>query len=298
MKRTPFFINLVWRVMLFAFFCVGSWAGGAEVLEVMYPATDSNDPRASYYADVLKLVLDKSEVPYTLEGKRVQMSHLRKVKTVVNGELSVIWCSNLSEIDEHLEPVRIPICGGLLGYRVFMVHQDTLPALAMMQDLKALRSFQIGQGIGWSDTDVLEHAGFSVDVAPYDSLFKMLNADRFALFGRGVHEAHAEVEARQSEFPALTVAPSIGLHYPLIRFFYVRKTDEQLKKALAIGLKRAHADGSFKAFFRNHPLVKPVLDRGDLQSRHWLELENPFLSEEDLESAQKYFDPGLLGLSR
>lgn len=285
-------------VAILAVFCGTLFADSVEPLKVIYLSPDPDDQRAGYYEDVIRMALDRSNVPYSMQGIYAKMTHRRKIQSVVTGELSVMWATSRPEVDALLEPIKIPICSGLIGYRVLMIRKDLQPVLAEVKTLDELKSFRIGQGVGWGDTAILENAGFVVDTAPYDSLFKMLDVGRFDLFPRGIHEAQMELNIHKKRLPSLMIDSHIGLHYPLIRFLYVKKGNEPLREALTLGLERMQADGSFNEFLENHPFMKPIMEQSGPKDRVWFELDNPFVNPDDLKNARKYFDQKLLSRIR
>jgi len=237
--------------------------------------------------------MEKSGTPFFLKPSQMKMTHTRKIRSVAEGLVSLIWTSANRTTYEILDPIKIPIYGGLMGYRIFIIHRDTESELAAVKDLETLRSFTVGQGIGWDDVDILRNAGFEVMTAQYDSLFKMVERKRFKLFSRGVQEAYSELEVRKAENPTLDVDKYIGLHYPKAVFIYVRKGNWGLKQAITAGLEKAYEDGSFTQLFRSHLFIRRTLERANIATRRWFELENPFLDKEDLDIILKYSEKEL-----
>jgi len=284
-------MNIFWKsniiiIVLFLF----STSGFAGPIEVVYPVSSKKDTRTDYLVAVLKLALEKSGMPYSLKASPEEMTHLRKIRSVAQGKISVVWSAASRETEKTLEPIKIPIYGGLMGYRVFIVHKDTQPALARVKNLASLRTFAMGSGEGWNCNKILRNAGFNLSVAGYESLFKMINCKRIALFPRGVQEAYAEVEARKTTLPWLDIDKYLGLHYINPVFIYVSKSNSRLKHAIKTGLDRAYDNGSFKRFFQNHPFIKTVSKQADMADRRWFELEDPSINREVLNGIQKYYD--------
>lgn len=68
-----------------------------------------------------------------------------------------------------------------------------------VHNLSDLQQFRAGQGKFWADSDILEKNGIPlVRELKYPNLFRMLEADRFDYFPRGIHEPWNEV-AKWSE---------------------------------------------------------------------------------------------------
>ena len=262
----------------------------SKTLEVVFPSSIHKDIRTDYLVSVLKLALDKSKIDYTLKASGIEMTHSRKMMSVENGSISIIWTAASTKTQKKLDAIKIPIYGGLMGYRVFIINKNIQSKLSLVKDLTDLHSFSIGQGIGWGDVSILKNAGFKVVVAKYNSLFKMVNLKRFDLFSRGIQEAYAEVESHKKTLPSLVVEKDLGIHYPKAVFFYVKKGNKDLKDALTIGLDRAYEDGSFVKLFKNHPYIKTALTSANMESRSWFEIKNPSFDKKDEILVQKYFD--------
>ncbi len=290
MRKEAMSMILGIKLVLFLFFCICSSNVQAEPIDVVYPKAIKNDRRTEYLLGVLKLALDKSDHSYRLREYSPKMTQSRKIWSLIAGNISVIWYASNYEMEKKIDPIKIPIYGGLMGYRIFIIHKDTQAMLSSVTDLESLRSFTMGQGIGWDDAIILKEAGFTVNIAPYNNLFIMVSRKRFDLMPRAPMEAYVEVEHRQADFPSLRVEKNIGIHYPKAVFMYVRKGNSQLKKIISLGLEKAYEDGSFNQFFRNHPFVKSALQKANIKKRHWFELNNPFFSKEDEKQLQRYFD--------
>jgi len=291
MKMIVRTINGPWRGVLifFLIFCCSAECF-SEPLKVIYPIASEKDTRTDYLVGVLNLALQKSGIPYSLEAAEVEMTHSRKISSVAQGIVSVIWTAASSETEKRIDPIKIPIYGGLMGYRVFIINQKLQPALADVKSMEELQTFSVGAGIGWISVDLLKNAGFNVSVAKYESLFKMVNIGRFDLFPRGIQEAFAETQAHGAALPSLAVEKYIGLHYDNAVFIYVRKGNSRLKNAIQTGLGKAYEDGSFKQFFQNHPFIKSTIERADFIDRRWFEIENPYFNKDDQKAVQKYYD--------
>jgi hypothetical protein len=82
--------------------------------------------------------------------------------------------------------VPFPVDLGIVGYRVCFCSPEVAEKVAGVVTLKELRTFSHGQGSGWSDVGILRHNGFKViEIPNYESLFRMVAADRFDLYCRG-----------------------------------------------------------------------------------------------------------------
>jgi hypothetical protein len=67
--------------------------------------------------------------------------------------------------------------------------------------------------------------------------------------------------------------------YPFTSFFFVNKANTRLAEDLENGLKKAYADGSFMAYFKNHPAIKAIFDQAHIDQRRRFDIPNPLLTE-------------------
>ena len=261
----------------------------AEPLKVVYAHPQEGDIRAEYFLSVIRLSLEKSGVPFSMVPDSFDsMSHPRKMALVAQDKLSVIWMSASVKLEEKLWPIKIPIYGGINGYRIFIIRKETHKRLRQVKSLDDLRSFRVGFGLGWDGIDIFRNAGFVTAAAKYDNLFKMLEAGRYDLFSRGVQEAYGEMEQIRDQYPLLEVDHFVGVHHPMVVFLYTSKANKRLHNTIRKGLDISFADGSFKALFFNSPMIKSVIEKAEIHQRKWFQIANPFLSQEDLSACIPY----------
>ncbi|MBC7182250.1 MAG: hypothetical protein H5U30_01595, partial [Marinobacter sp.] len=110
----------------------------------------------------------------------------------------------------------------------------------------------------------------------YEILFGMLRNGRFECFARGVSEVFYDLEVAQD--PNLVIEPNLLIAYPMPSYLFVAPDDQQTAHRLQLGLERAIRDGSFGQFLRT--FYGRAVEALDLDKRHVIALENPFLSEE------------------
>ncbi len=69
--------------------------------------------------------------------------------------------------------VEIPLVKGLLGYRVFIAHQDHKDKLGEIENIDDLKEISLCQGAHWPDTDIMLAAGLNVMPNPvYENMFR------------------------------------------------------------------------------------------------------------------------------
>jgi hypothetical protein len=248
--------------------------------EIIYPPPQSEfDTRDQDFVELLTTALEKTapaDGPVTMRAARY-MNPSRFLYEMKQGRnISVIWAAVSAELEDELLPIRIPLRKGILGYRVFLIHQRDQAQFSAIATIDQLKRLRVGQGFTWLDVKILQNAGFNVVTGTsYEGLFKMLMAKRFDYFSRGIIEASAEVNARQAQYPDMVVESSKMLYYPLPKYFYVKKDNAKLAKRIERGLEMMIVDGSFEAIFRKYNQV--YIDQANFRSRMIFKLENPYL---------------------
>ncbi len=266
----------------------------AELL-VTYPRPESTtDTRNKDLIEILQVALEKT-VPeygsYKLSPYSKVAEESRAIELLrTNDGLSVIWNATSKEKENKLRPIRIPLRKGILGYRIALINRSDQSLIDEVDTLKELRKLDFGQGIGWGDVKLYESNNIKVQVAPYESLFKMLDAGRFQLFPRGISEAYKEFDERINSKPNISVEENLLIVYPWPYYFFVNKTNDELATRLEAGLRMMLADGSFDEIFIHYN--QKSMQRGNLQNRRIIRLNNPDLpTQTPLSDASLWFNP-------
>ncbi len=222
---------------------------------------------------ILALALDKASPATTLKELEYVVPEGRLLTETNSGKLDVMWAGSSATLDESLLAVRIPLLKGMLGHRIFIIRGDDQDLLADVKNLSDLKQFKAGMGRHWGSTKVLQEAGLPVVTSvKYDSLFHMLDGDRFDYFPRALHEPWGEVQ-KHSDLD-LGVDSHVMLIYPYAMYFYVRKDNTALHARLTAGLEEAIADGSFDQLFFSNPMVRQAVDRTGFKNRVVIRLPN------------------------
>ncbi|WP_284616926.1 hypothetical protein [Aquabacterium humicola] len=260
----------------------------AEPLDVVYPQVEERPPGDYGYA-LLELALIKSGVPYRLRMSDAPMNQERARTELAGGRVSVIDFGAAPEFEQRFKAVYFPIDRGLSGYRLPIIHRAQAPQFARIRSLDDLRQRVAGQGPGWADARVLEAAGIRVVSAEFRQLFRMVDAQRFDFYPLGLEEAHGLLERHRSEAPNSIVEGTLALHYPFARLFFVNSADDRLHDALAAGLQKAFADGSFQSMLENNALVKASLARAAMARRTIIDIDNPLQTPAFRAIPREYF---------
>ena len=121
-----------------------------------------NNSIESYAKGLLKLALSKLPEKYVIEESIPNSSEERMVSMLMDNQLDVVWYATTNDLEERLQPVRICIYRGLLGYRVLMIKQGTQHKFDGITTLSDLKRVSLGQGRFWADKNLLTANGFNV----------------------------------------------------------------------------------------------------------------------------------------
>jgi len=256
----------------------GSTAEGATEIVRYNVASGKLDSKQSYYLEVLKLALQKSEAefgPFLLEPVFVETLQGRRIKLVADEQLiDVMWTMTSREREQELRPIYVPLMKGLMGYRIALIRSGDQQHFEQINSLAELKRLTWGQGLDWPDSDILESQGFDVMRGKSSSLIEMLSRSRFDAFPRALHEPWSEVEGRDD----VVVESSLIIKYSAPIYFFVNNQNESLAHRIEAGLELAIEDGSFDKLFYSHPTTAEVLQRANLKHRKIFEIDNPDLS--------------------
>lgn len=262
-----------------------------ENIIIKYPLTSEKDERDFFQIEVLKFILDKVNVNYEFKPTKHIYTQSRVISELKKGEkINIHWMGSSVQLEKELRPIRFPIYRGLLGHRVFIINKNDQKLFSLINSLEDLQKFKGVQGIGWSDTAILESSGLEQHIAKYENIFNMINkGGRISYFSRGLNEAFDEVQIRESELSNLSVEKDLVLIYPFSMFLFVNKNDDKLATLLEQGFKKAYDDGSFEKFFYSHPKIKESLEKSNLKNRIKIEIANPFLTPQTMAIDEQYW---------
>lgn len=213
-----------------------------------------------------------------------ELSQGRVLRELANSNNRLVDIANVAtsaEREAFLNPVPLPVDGGLLGFRVCLVLPKNLPMFENIGDVEDIQrnNIRIGQGAHWPDTPILEANGITVIThTRYEILFGMLRNERFECFARGISEVMYDLELNNGS--DLVIEPNLLLAYPMPSYLFVAPDDEVAAHRLQLGLERAIKDGSFAVYLKTW-FGRAVAELR-LERRTVLTLENPYLSEESM----------------
>lgn len=283
-----------WKAGLLLILVAGLWLAaesspaGLPVREVIYPAITER-AAGDYGYKVLDLALSKSGRPYRLRLTTQTMNQERARQLLLSGGISIMDCGTSQEFEDKFRTVYFPIDRGLSGYRLLIVKRGGSAATPAFRNLADLRGKTAGQGVGWADNAILEHAGIRVKTAPFESLFSLVELGRVDFFPLGAEEVFGFLERYRNLVPSGVVEPRVALHYLFGRLFFVNKKDAELQNMVMAGLTKAFEDGSFQALLGSDPFFQNALVQAHLKERTIIELENPNLTAAFGRIPKQYF---------
>ncbi|MDQ2077973.1 diguanylate cyclase [Marinimicrobium sp. ABcell2] len=252
---------------------------------------DGREGINAYAKGLLELVLSKVPQTYEWDESTGNTTETRIIQMLNDGELDIVWYATTEELETSLQPIRVPMYRGLLGYRVLMIKRGTQHRFDHIETLEDLQEISLGQGRFWADTEVLTANGLNVvKVIKYEGLFFMLDGDRFDAFPRGAHEPWQEIQERPDL--ELEVERNLLLVYTNPFYFFVSRANPELARNLEQGFRIAMEDGSFNEYFFNDSTVQDVVNKANLENRTIIRLENPTLPEATpVDQSDLWFDP-------
>jgi hypothetical protein len=252
------------------------WQALSAVWIINYPQSEvENDVRSDYPLALLELALQKTGVRYELHPSISPMRQARALKRVEeNLDVNVVWSMTSVKREQQLRPIRIPISRGLIGWRVFISHKNSLFLQAPIREMEDLLRFSPVQGIAWPDTKILQANGFNVVTArDYMEGIEFINNKLADFFPRSVTEVYKELENQYST--DMRLRKGISFYYPTAMYFFTNKQNITLSRLIETGLNKAIEDGSYDKLFNAH--FGETLRKLDLKNSLYFRLANPLL---------------------
>ena len=271
-------INMKYFIYAFflLYFCN---ANAVETIRSRGPQSEF-DASHSYFIGLIKLAYEKNnkEVNFVFSPYMAQKRALSELQA---GRLvDIYWAGMDAARASQLSVVNIPLIKGLLGFRVFIIHQDNLKKLEQVSTLSDLKKVTLCQGSHWPDTDIMLASGLKVLPNPiYENMFSQTYIKRCDAFPRGINEAMSEYQVRKIVMPKLALYQDLILHYPFPMYFFTSAKNKQLALFIQAGLEKAIDDGSFEQYMKTHPTTKHLFPLATWKDARFIHLENPFLPE-------------------
>ena len=268
------------KYLLCAFFLLYFYnADAIETIRTRGPQSEF-DASHSYFIGLIKLAYQKNNKEINLVFSPY-MAQKRALSELQAGRLvDIYWAGMDAARASQFSMVNIPLVKGLLGFRVFITHQDNLKKLEQVSTLSDLRKVILCQGSHWPDTDIMLASGLHILPNPiYENMFTQTYFKRCDAFPRGINEAMSEYEVRKIAMPELALYQELILHYPFPMYFFTSAKNNQLALFIQTGLEKAIDDGSFEQYIKSHPTTRHLFPLEKWQDARFIYLENPFLPE-------------------
>lgn len=254
-----------------------AYADKQRPLRLIVPTRDvATTADANFFYPLLNLALKKTEAtdgPFVTEYYPHSLSSARILTKLKNNDgMHVVWTSTSADRERDFRFVPISLLMELSDYRVMLIRKDDQSRFNAVTTLDELRKFKVGIGGHWPDAKLLQNNGFHITTSIYyESLFKMLVADRFDMFPRGLFEAWDDYE--QHKDMNIAVEEKLLLHYPAPFYFFVNKNNEALADRIERGLRIAMEDGSYKELMMSMPAFKRGMEEFEAHTRKVFPLE-------------------------
>ena len=254
----------------------------AETLFTVRGPEYPGDVRMDYDFDILKLALDATidtHGPYRLQKTPTGLNFKRAIETAQKGIFPNFFLRNMvtrKGMDEMI-PVIFPVERGITGYRVALIKPNMQREIEKIDDFSDLRKFDIIQGIGWPDNQILRANGLRVLTGPSFPLIReMVLNNRAQLFLRGVSEIIPETQHNTDEI-SLSIEKKVLIHYPFPRFLFTAKENTDAALRIEAGLLKACLNGSFTKLWEKY--FKKDIEALNLNQRKVFNLQNPFIAD-------------------
>ncbi len=251
-------------------------AAHADPLKIVMPTNRSGlDVRDDYPIRLLKAALTHAKVDFELTRSSRPMTQGRAIRQIKSREeINLMWTMTSTERESEMLPIRIPIFKGLIGWRIFLIHEDNQAIFDKIKTEEELRSLVLVQGHDWPDLDIVRANNFRASQsAQYDALFEMLVKKRVHYFPRSVREIWEEYNQRREL--KIAVEEKWAMRYPTAAYYFVNKEDVELAKTIEKSLRAIISDGKFdQIFLAEH---KQYLEKAQFSKRKVVSLENPLL---------------------
>lgn len=240
-------------------------------LQIVLPPFEREfQPYGVYFYKVLSLALQKTvevDGPFEIKVTSKFFSIERLVADLKRGDgINVMWTTINHQRETELLPIRVSLLKELNNYRLLLVRTEDQAKFEKVMDLAGLKKFSAGLGAQWPEVSIFKKNGLSVVTSTtYPTLFKMLAAERFDYFPRGLYEVWDE--ANLNKDLGIVIDNNIMLYYPAPFYFFVARKDVELANRIERGLKLAIADGSFDELLNSVPSFRRGLEEQETSKR-------------------------------
>jgi len=238
------------------------------------------DVRTKYTYSVLNKALAISKPKFgdfKIQVTGFSIPNHQTLKELSKGEfINVAMAITTDEWEQENTPIRIPLRRGIFSYRLLAINKSKLDLFQNINNLEQLKKLTVGVRKSWALRKTLLALDFNISEAySYDSIFAMLDKNRFDYIPRGIHEIYDEIDIRKEELPNLMVEPRLALYIPSPFYIFVSKTSPRIARRLQWGLEALVKQGILKETFEQH--YAEHIQHADLANRTIINVGNPLL---------------------
>lgn len=253
-----------------------------EILVVTHKRPEFGDlNRKTFEQSVIQLALEKTQgktgsfemVPINVISRNHAIAALNQNQ--YKNFVMVLSYEDVLMESGNLIYIPFPLELGALSYRICYANKNLIDKVQQIHNLQQLQQYKIGVGTGWVDAKILQHHGLqTVEGSNITSLFRMTQAGRVDIFCPSPTEYFHEL--RTEKVADLQLDNKLALYYPLPKFIFSHKNNEALMSRLKEGIDIAYKDGSYQQLW--HETHAQDLARAKLDERHFIRMQNPFLT--------------------
>ncbi len=272
-REIRFFISLL-------FFLILSNSAYSSTLKVADKQSEE-DMIHQYIVDLLSIVLndDESHVKTLIQPVQIpEVTQQRNFHLLRKELIDVYWAGTDKQREKDYIPIRVPIFGNLLGYRVSLIHKDNLLNFSRITTLEQLKKYTACQLEHWPDYKILKVNGIVVhNSARFELMFKMLAKKRCDYFPRSIFEGYSEFRAAKEKYPNIAIVDNFVLQYDFPLYFFVNSKHQSLATKIEQGLIRLNEQGKLMQIQIAHLKKEKLLSKFSKNKAHLIKLKNPYL---------------------
>ncbi|MBW8191897.1 hypothetical protein K0504_12695 [Neiella marina] len=266
-----FVLLLSWSAMSFS----------ADIVRLSSPSYGKKS--TDHKLHVLKRALELTEDEfgeYQIELSHLSMKPHRALAALQGGEtINVSVFAAGAKRDKQATPIRVPIRGGMLSYRLLLVNQNSLQEFQHIKTARALRRLTAGLQNDWTTTAVLKADNFNgTAVHNLKGVFEMLRSERVDYIPRAIYEIYDEYQALSQVNDAIAIEPSITLFIPMVSYVYVSPAKPRLARRLEKGLQKLSDSGELKQIFSDY--YQPEFSRLKLDNRVLIKVHDDYFESQ------------------
>lgn len=144
-----------------------------------------------------------------------------------------------------------PLCRGLLGCRILIIHKDRLNEFSTLNESQ-LKQRNIGIPATWADADLFRENQYHVsEQGNLEERLLAVQSGECDYMALGANEAEAILSEYAQLVPDLVVEPTLLLYYPFPLVFYCHPEQTDLLADIEHGLSLCKISGELDSLFEN-----------------------------------------------